>query len=126
MSAQGTYIIIKYNILLVNGEPLGRERVSIVFIRKFFFVWEDQQKYKLPDLQRTDLLQRQRHMVLFLQYQERSATTLSWVQHYRRSIKTIIIIIIIIIIIVIIIIIIITLLRKSHKITQVFHQLKNY
>lgn len=75
---------------------------STVLIRKFFCVCEDQQKYKLPDLQRTDLLQRQRHMVLFLLYQERSAISLSWVQHYRRSIKTTIIIIVVIIVIIVI------------------------
>ena len=81
---------------------------SIVFIKKFFFVCEDQQKYKLPDLQRTDLPQRQRHMVLFLLYQERSAISLSWVQHYRRSIKTTTIIIIVVIIVIIVITTIIT------------------
>ena len=62
----------------------------------------------IPDWQRTDLLQRQRHTVLFLLYQERSATSLSWVQHYRRSIKTTTMIIIIIIIIIMVIITMLT------------------
>lgn len=76
---------------------------SIIFIRKFFLCGRSNRNaIKLPDLQRTDLLQRQRHMVLFLLYQERSAISLSWVQHYRRSIKTTIIVIVVIIVIIVI------------------------
>lgn len=82
---------------------------SIIFIRKLFLCGRSNRNtIKLPDLQRTDLLQRQRHMVLFLLYQERSAISLSWVQHYRRSIKTTTIIIIVVIIVIIVITTIIT------------------